>query len=154
MEFSTNDSLRELAPTDSEVAIAQASSKVLASYLQNRGTNKTIAIATNETTVSIPISAFRLLVDILEQMAQGNAVTLIPQQAELTTQEAAELLKVSRPYLVTLLESRAIPFRKVGKHRRVLYQDILAYKEKINNQRMQVLAELAAQAQELNMGYE
>ena len=157
MKSFAKDNLKELNPTDLEVAIARSSSKILASYLQQRRTDKTIEITTDVNSgeaVPIPISAFRLLIDILEQMAQGNGVTLIPHQTELTTQQAAELLKVSRPYLVNLLESGAIPFRKVGKHRRVLERNVLAYKEKIDNRRMEVLDELAAQAQELNMGYE
>ena len=78
-------------------------------------------------------------------MAEGNK--------ELTTQEAADILNVSRPYLVKLLESGKIPYWKVGKRGRVLNQDVLNYKNQIDSQRMQTLLELAAQAQELKMGY-
>ena len=102
----------------------------------------------------MPASALRLLVDILVQMAEGNAVSVIPIRAELTTQEAAELLNVSRPHMVNLVESGEIPYRKVGSHRRILAKDVLAYKAKIDEARLKNLAELSEQAQKLKMGYE
>jgi excisionase family DNA binding protein len=87
-------------------------------------------------------------------MAEGNTVSVIPIRAELTTQEAAELLNVSRPHMVSLVESGEIPYRKMGSHRRVLAKDVLAYKAKIDEERLKTLAELSEQAQKLKMGYE
>lgn len=103
--------------------------------------------------VILPASALELLKNILVQMAQGNAITLIPVYAELTTQQAAEILNVSRPYLVKLLENGDIPFTKKGTHRRVLFKDVQTYKTMIDNQRMKALDELTSQAQALDMGY-
>ncbi len=103
--------------------------------------------------VSIPTSALRLLLDVLTEIGQGNAVSIIPIHAELTTQEAADVLNVSRPFLVQLLEKGDIPFHKIGTHRRVRYQDVIAYKNRIDAERRKALDELAAQAQELGMGY-
>jgi excisionase family DNA binding protein len=106
-----------------------------------------------EETIAIPLPAFRLLADILTEMAKGNAVTLIAIHAELTTQQAADLINVSRPFLIEQLKEGSIPFRKVGKHRRILFQDLMAYEQKMDQNRLKTLDELSAQAQELGMGY-
>ena len=80
-------------------------------------------------------------------------MTLIPQHAELTTQQAADFLNVSRPFFVKLLEEGKLPFHKVGSHRRIYFRDLVAYKEQNINERRQAMDELAAQAQELKLGY-
>ena len=101
----------------------------------------------------MPAGAVSLLMDILEAMAAGRGITLIPENAELTTVQAAEILNVSRPFLIGLLKSKAIPHHKVGKHRRVRMEDVMAYKDRIDREREAVLDQLVAEAQEHDMGY-
>lgn len=146
-----------ITPTPDEAILAQESSRRLARIIATKH-KKPLQLRIQpedapEETVSIPESAFRLLSEILTQMAKGNAVTLIPVHAELTTQQAADILNVSRPFLVEQLEKNVIPFRKVGTHRRILFKDLMEYKEAIDRNRLKALDELAAQAQELDMGY-
>jgi excisionase family DNA binding protein len=144
-------------PTAEEVALARESGRALSAYLQTRAETQQIEIFDDKGTahpVRVPMSALRLLVDVLTEIGEGNAVSIIPIHAELTTQEAADVLNVSRPFLVQLLERGEIPFHKVGAHRRVRYQDVIAYKERIDAERNKALDALAEQAQELKMGYE
>lgn len=152
-----NTPLTSHMPTKREVQLAGESSRALAAYVREAD-EQTIRVVPEggkkREAIRIPSTAFRLLVNILEQMAQGHAVALTPVPVELTTQQAADLLHVSRPYLVRLLDSGKVPHRKVGTHRRVLYTDVINYKQRIDEQRRTTLDALAAQAQELNMGYE
>lgn len=143
-------------PTPADALLAQESSRRLSKVLGTRGNDVRLRLQPEEgpeETVAIPVAAARLLADILTEMAKGNAVTLIPVHAELTTQQAADLLNVSRPYLIDLLEKGAIPFRKVGKHRRVPFHDLMAFKRKDDEARLKALDELAALDQELGLGY-
>jgi excisionase family DNA binding protein len=154
--MTTHSTARQL-PTAEEIALARESGRVLSAYLQTRAETQEIEILDDKGAVHpvrVPVSALRLLVDVLTEIGEGNAVSLIPVHAELTTQEAADVLNVSRPYVVQLMERGEIPFHKIGTHRRVRYQDVVAYKERMDANRREALDELAKQAQELKMGYE
>lgn len=142
-------------PTPQEAEEAKITSRALSKYALNERLHLKIASNNNESDdLILPGYAINLLLDILTEMSKGNAITVMPIHAELTTQETAELLNVSRPHLVGLLEQGKIPFRKVGTHRRVLAKDVFDYKQRIDADRLKALDELAAQAQELGMGYE
>jgi excisionase family DNA binding protein len=92
-----------------------------------------------------------LLTHIVRELARGNGVSVAPLQAELTTQAAADLLNVSRPFLVKLLETGALPFHHVGTHRRVKLADVLAYRNHRSHARRAALAEMARDAQEMGL---
>lgn len=139
-------------PTADEATLARESSRLLAACIGSGPTAK-LRVIDGDNEVVVPVRAMRLLVDILAQMGEGRGVTVIPIKAELTTQQAANFLKVSRPYLIGLLEQKELPFRKVGKHRRVCFEDLLKYREQSRKKQEAALEELAKQAQELGMGY-
>jgi excisionase family DNA binding protein len=145
-----------VTPNEDDARLAHESSRRLAHLLGKRRADFRLRIQADdgsEEAVAIPASALRLLTEILTEMAKGNAVTLIPIHAELTTQQAADILNVSRPFLIRLIEEGKIPFRKVGTHRRVRFHDLMEYKRNIDQDRLKVLEELSAQAQKLNLGY-
>jgi excisionase family DNA binding protein len=104
--------------------------------------------------VLVPEPAVRLLVELLRELGKGNAVTVVPFQAELTTQQAADILNVSRPYVVKLLEEGRIPYRTVGPRRRIRFADLMAFKRDDDAYRRGVADELTREAVELGMGYD
>jgi excisionase family DNA binding protein len=156
MATSLSDLPDAVTPSPADTQLAQESSRRLTKLLGARKGSVRLHVRPEggkEEAIAVPLVAFRLLADILAEMAKGNAVTLVPIHAELTTQQAADLLSVSRPYLIELLEKGAIPYRKVGTHRRVLFHDVMAYKQKTDQERLKALEELSALDQELGFGY-
>lgn len=139
-------------PSEADAHLAEAGSRLLAGFI-GKGPTAQIRVINSDQDVTVPVTALRLLVDILAQMAQGNAVTIVPIHAELTTQQAADYLNVSRPFLIGLLEEGKIPFRKVGTHRRVRFKDLAKYREISLVDRKAAADELTRQAQELGLGY-
>ncbi len=139
-------------PSKADAVLAKETSRVLASRLRDGDPMQLrIVGGRSRETVSLPASAVRLLMRILEEMARGNAVTLIPVHAELTTQEAADLLNISRPSLIQLLDEGRIDYRRVGTHRRVRFDSLMKYKRQTDAARRAALAELAAYDQELGI---
>ncbi|MBB5060206.1 excisionase family DNA binding protein [Granulicella aggregans] len=139
-------------PTEAEALVAGATKDIFAPRLGTLSTFDLKAVNfASEATVRIPASAARLLVQILDEMSRGNAVKIVPVHAELTTQEAADLLNVSRPTLIQMLEEGKIPFRKVGTHRRIRTEKLMGYKRQLEADRRAALAELVAYDQELGL---
>ncbi len=139
-------------PSEAESALAKETSRVLASRLRGQDLMRFRLIdGASQQTVKIPSAAVRMLVRVLEEMARGNAVTLIPVHTELTTQEAADMLNISRPSLIQLLDEGKIDYRRVGTHRRVRLDALMKYKRQAETARRAALAELAAYDQELGI---
>lgn len=144
--------------TESDQKIALSSIKILADSADRATKNKVnvveLRIQGADDVVTIPLKALKLLNSIISNMAQGKSIALMPTDAEITTQQAAEILNVSRPHVIKLLEKGEIPYRKVGSHRRILLQDILEYESKFRSDRRKKLDYLAKEAQKLKLGYE
>jgi excisionase family DNA binding protein len=148
--------LKDMKLTKKDISMAQTGLQALDSETRKKSSRKSVRLvfgAENTAEVNLPPQAVVALTEILDHLAHGREVTVSAQPVEYSTQQAAEYLRVSRPFLVGLLEKGEIPFRKVGTHRRVLFEDLQSYKEKIDAQRLKTLEELAAQAQELGLGY-
>ena len=120
---------------------------------EEHSTHLNVKIGGEDISMPLPRHFMTLVFEILTEVAQGHSVSVGSEGEELTTSEAAELLNVSRPHLVKLLEEGKIPFRKVGTHRRVQRNDVLEYKRKQRKEAEEAIQNLADQAQELGLGY-
>lgn len=143
-----------VVPSEADTLLARESSRLLAGReLVAQGAVRLRLDEQDDLELTVPASAMCLLMQVLTAMSQGKSVTLIPTPTELTTQQAADLLDVSRPYVVKLLEEGRIPCRTVGRYRKVRFDDLMAYKRKDDEARLKVLDQLTAEAQELGLGY-
>jgi len=141
-------------PTPQEIEQAKHSSRTLSKYANAERVQLSLHGSNGESDeLILPGHVLQILLDVLAELAKGNAISLMPLHQEISTQEAATLLNVSRPFLVGLLEKNEIPFRKVGAHRRVYFRDVLEYKERVDQRRHQALDQLAALSQKEQMGY-
>ncbi|AKZ25239.1 helix-turn-helix domain-containing protein [Ralstonia pseudosolanacearum] len=149
-------SISKVLPSEEDVTLAREAGRTLAAVLATGAAVRQVDIRDSSgrvRSVQMPAAALQLLQDVLDQIEKGCAVSVVPVHAELTTQEAAQMLGVSRPFFVQMLEKGDIPFHKIGTHRRVRYRDVIDYKKRLDAQRREALETLAEQAQALDMGY-
>ena len=142
-------------PKARDISLAMRSSKELAALVSRKRADVRVVAQSDHKKIELilPFPAVKMLLHILTQMSEGNSLTLIPIHAELSTQEAANLLNISRPFLIKLLEKGEIAFHRVGTHRRILFKDIQSYKTKQTTVSNRALQRLTDQAQQLDMGY-
>lgn len=145
---------RQLPPSEREFALARTSKQLLSRYAHDaQSLTVQVIEADLAAPIELPAGAVTLLLGILGAMASGQGITLILEAAELTTTQAADILQVSRPFLIKLLNEGKLSYRKVGRHRRIRMEDVMNYKEAIDQQREAVLDQLVADAQHQDMGY-
>lgn len=153
--FVHSASTETIAPSPQEAEIARTSRNALAALnLSDEQGEIHVHLHTNDNQdaqLILPYAAAQLLLNVLKEMAKGNAISLVPIQAELTTQQGADLLSVSRPFFIKLLEDGKIPYRKVGSYRRVKAQDVLAYIKEYQQTATEAMREMVAESQALGL---
>lgn len=140
-------------PNSDDIDLARASAAVLTRLLQDLPDDHRANIKMGGQDLIVPRQAVELLKDILASMSAGKGISIVPSSSELTTQQAADFLNVSRPYLIGLLEQGAINYTQVGTHRRIRFDDLLAYKQQMVNKSKSAMDDLMALSQELGIGY-
>lgn len=150
MTASLEDQIRRMtpisAPRDQQSKVSELS-RLLHGHKKRKAPKCKLVGPAGES-IEIPEAVFYVLERVVDVLASGDAVTVVPVGKELTTQQAANLLNVSRQYLVRLLDRGEIPFRRTGKHRRLRVEDVLAYREQRDRTRLAALDELAQQTEE------
>ncbi len=136
------------ALSDRAAQAADTLEQFLERHPEASAASMSMTMGEDETAFDVPVGVLRLLARMLAETASGNAVAVSPVEAELTTQQAADLLSVSRPYLVKLLDERRMPFRRVGNRRRILLVDVMAFKHDDESERRAIAAELSAKAEQ------
>lgn len=149
-DTSPSNGLGKRLPTTEEVDSAAHAATAIAIAIERDGALQVAGI--ENATVRIAPAVGELIVELLGHVASGNMVTLVPTGTMLTTQDAADMLNVSRPFLTKLLKTGEIPFEEVGKHRRVRLEDLMEYRDRRHRQREDALDELARLGQEYDAG--
>ncbi|MGO2510023.1 MAG: helix-turn-helix domain-containing protein [Vibrio hibernica] len=139
-----------------DVELAKLASQELSAIIETNGASQSVSVVdksgvTHE--VKIPVSALNLIIEVLTQLGNGNSVSIMPIQAELTTQEGADMLNMSRPSFIKLLDSEAIPYSRTGNRRKISFVELHNYKNRQEEVRLATLAELSVLDQKLDMGY-
>lgn len=149
----TTDNAMDTVLDEHDAALAQAAQRCLMAALDHSraATVRLVADGQDMPSVELPPKALRLVADMLGMMAQRQPVVLLPQKTELSTQDAAAFLNVSRPFVVKQIDEGRLPCRKVGRHRRILFDDLLAYQQALHEQTEAALQALADQAQALGL---
>lgn len=148
--------IKTTLPSSEEIALAKLSSQELSAVIESNGEAQKINVVDklgNFHEVTLPASALNMMVEVLTQLGQGNSVSITPIHAELTTQEGADMLNMSRPTFIKLLNSGEIPFSRTGNRRKVPFAAVMEYKQRLENQRLAALAELSELDQAMGMGY-
>lgn len=139
-------------PSKLDQKLAGASYNALVSAIKQINSEQPqIEIEETHEKIKIPLSALTLLGDILKAMGQGKLISLVPIAAEVTTQAAAEILGCSRPHLVKLLEDGKIEFTKVGKHRRIKFDDIMKYRKQMKDRQKQNIIDIMNSDEEIGL---
>lgn len=150
--MSAAKSVLPASPSDDDVRLAKRATSTLQRAIErSESVSLTVSRAGSEETLEIPEAAIDLLAEVLEELAKGHAVTVTPVDTEVSTQKAADLLNVSRPYLIELLEAGKIRFRKVGSHRRIRLSDVVEYRARMDAEADRAFAELAELSQRLGL---
>lgn len=140
-------------PDQETAKLARASAAELSQLLDRSPKSDRAHVIIDGQDLVLPLQALVLLRNLLTELARGNAATIVPLNAELTTQQAADILNVSRPYLIGLLEKGELQFTKVGTHRRILFEDLMAYKNMMKERSSSAMDQLVEIAQEAKLGY-
>lgn len=143
-------------PSQEEAALAKLCSQELAGILATNGDEQNFSFTDKSGKthdIVLPKPALNLFIEVLTQLGEGNIVQITPIHAELTTQQAADMLNMSRPSLIKLLDEEVIPFSRTGNRRKVAYADVMTYKESLLEKRLASLDALSALDQEIDMGY-